>query len=278
LKEKLGYENINDGTFWCSYEDWLTNFNTMYSCRIFPQNWSQFCIPGQWEGVSSGGAPPKKEDKDAHGNANEKTFTNKKTTMMGNIGGGTTGQGSIMNLSPDNKKGGLKSGNLQMSLHPIQEEGFQSSNIDKKHTTIINKMSNVFEGGDKSHMSNLHVSGFSGGKKSMINVGVDPNQSNMNVKVEKKEKEVKETATIKPRDTVKRIILKDSEDRWFLNPQYKIELKPGCRLIITLMQEDELLVNKPYHKCNFVIITTVSFTIYINITFQFRANTQEFGT
>ena len=83
----------------------------MYSCRIFPQNWSQFCIPGQWEGVSSGGAPPKKDENlGQHGGLNDKANTNKKTTMMGisNIGGlgGMSGNigGSLMNLSPEKSK------------------------------------------------------------------------------------------------------------------------------------------------------------------------------
>ena len=57
LKEKLGYENQNDGTFWMLYEQWLQHFDTVYSCRIYPPNWYQFCIPGGWMGLTSGGAP-----------------------------------------------------------------------------------------------------------------------------------------------------------------------------------------------------------------------------
>ena len=94
-------------------------------------------------------------------------------------------------------------------------------------------------------------------------LGIDQAASNLNITKTEKKDVVKEKAVIKPKDNIKRIIIKDSEDRWFLNPQYKIEIKPGTRLIITLMQEDELLVNKPYHKCNFVIIATVSYIILI---------------
>ena len=55
LKHKLGYDVNQDFSFWMTFEDWLTNFNTLYYCRIFPSNWSQFCIPGEWKGLYSGG-------------------------------------------------------------------------------------------------------------------------------------------------------------------------------------------------------------------------------
>ncbi len=215
----------------------------MYSCRIFPQTWSQFCIPGDWRDVSSGGAPPKKEDKDSQSGFVEKSITNKKTTMMN--------MGSQMNISPADKK--TQKSNLQFNLHPIAEEGGLSG--DKKNT-IMNKMSNAFDSNMMVDKPGLHMSG---AKKSIFS-SLDPASSSMNVIAktqEKKEKENKETAVIKPKDNIKRVIIKDSEDRWFLNPQYKLEIKPGTKLIITLMQEDELLVNKTYHKVNFVIIVSV---------------------
>ena len=46
----------------------------------------------------------------------------------------------------------------------------------------------------------------------------------------------------------------ESDDRWFLNPQYKIEIKPNTKLIISLMQEDEKLSNLSYQNCNFIIM------------------------
>jgi len=55
LKIKLGYDVNQDYSFWMTFEDWLTNFNTLYYCRIFPQSWSQYCIPGAWSGLFSGG-------------------------------------------------------------------------------------------------------------------------------------------------------------------------------------------------------------------------------
>jgi len=54
-KIKLKYESINDGSFWMTFTDWITRFNYLYICKIFGPNWSQYCIPGQWEGSSSGG-------------------------------------------------------------------------------------------------------------------------------------------------------------------------------------------------------------------------------
>ena len=36
----------------------------------------------------------------------------------------------------------------------------------------------------------------------------------------------------------KRVIVTDTEEAFFLNPQYKIELKPGNKIIISLMQTD----------------------------------------
>jgi hypothetical protein len=78
-------------------------------------------------------------------------------------------------------------------------------------------------------------------------------------------KEVEHSATIKPKELIKRVILTDSEDRWFLNPQYKIEMKPTTKLIITLLQADENISKIPYQKCNFMIIMTrVNYKKYKN--------------
>jgi hypothetical protein len=61
---------------------------------------------------------------------------------------------------------------------------------------------------------------------------------------------------IKTKEMIKRIVLSDSEDRWFLNPQYKVEMKPTTKLIITLLQSDEKISKIPYQKCNFMIFMT----------------------
>jgi hypothetical protein len=55
LKIKLGYDINQDCSFWMTFEDWLTCFNTLYYCRVFPPSWSQYCIPGAWLGLFSGG-------------------------------------------------------------------------------------------------------------------------------------------------------------------------------------------------------------------------------
>ena len=44
-------------------------------------------------------------------------------------------------------------------------------------------------------------------------------------------------STIKPNELIKRVIL--TQNRWFLNSQNKIEIKPTTKLIITSLQADE---------------------------------------
>lgn len=47
LTEFLGYTvSTTDGTFWMTFDEFLTNFNTVYYCRIFPETWAQYTIPG----------------------------------------------------------------------------------------------------------------------------------------------------------------------------------------------------------------------------------------
>jgi len=62
---------------------------------------------------------------------------------------------------------------------------------------------------------------------------------------------------INTKEMIKRIVLSDSEDRWFLNPQYKVEMKPTTKLIITLLQSDEKISKIPYQKCNFMILLAI---------------------
>ena len=157
MKEKLGYENQTDGTFWIPLNEWYNHFNTVYYCRIFPSTWSQFCIPGSWMGLLSGGAP-----------------------------------------------------------------------MDDKTSTVLKK--NVTQ--------------------EKRNTVVQSSNSPELIPLTKEKKK----AEIKYREIIKRIILPESDDRWFLNPQYKIELKPKTKLIISLMQEDEKLSQNPYQTCNFIIM------------------------
>lgn len=58
LKEKLNYVFKDDGTWWMRYEDWCAHYNKLYICKIFPSNWHQFSIHGEWKGNSAGGPYP----------------------------------------------------------------------------------------------------------------------------------------------------------------------------------------------------------------------------
>mmetsp|Transcript_7872 Transcript_7872/g.15225 ORF Transcript_7872/g.15225 Transcript_7872/m.15225 type:complete len:1014 (-) Transcript_7872:50-3091(-) len=70
LKEKLNYQFGNDGTWWMTFSDWVTHYNKLYVCRIFPERWQKYSIDGRWEGKTAGGAPPvhleKEEDSNEH--------------------------------------------------------------------------------------------------------------------------------------------------------------------------------------------------------------------
>lgn len=211
LKEKLGYENQNDGTFWMLYEQWLQSFDTIYSCRIYPSNWTQFCIPGNWAGLSSGGAPMENDDKEFK-SKNTMSFKAKQSVV--------TNLDKKNSIAPTFGSTGNKSS--------IGNSGTRSVEIleNKKSITDINRVSNV---GTKSSIG-------------LISEGVQENKSS------------KPKAEIKYRETIKRIVLDESDDRWFLNPQYKIELKPKSKLIISLMQEDEKLSSNPYQEVNFLIM------------------------
>jgi hypothetical protein len=68
---------------------------------------------------------------------------------------------------------------------------------------------------------------------------------------------IKEPENLKiKKELERRVVMTDSDDRWFLNPQYKVHLKPGNKLIISLMQENEKISKKNYERVNFVIILT----------------------
>ena len=58
LTEKLEYTvSTTDGTFWMLFDDFIIAYNTIYYCRIFPEEWANYVIPGIWTGESSGGSP-----------------------------------------------------------------------------------------------------------------------------------------------------------------------------------------------------------------------------
>jgi hypothetical protein len=63
LKDKLGYEFGPDGTWWMRFDDWVTAFNQLYVCRLFPQHWQQHQITGVWHEMTAAGAPVARTDK-----------------------------------------------------------------------------------------------------------------------------------------------------------------------------------------------------------------------
>jgi calpain len=39
-------------------EEWKSNFNKVYVCKIFPSTWTQFSVQGEWKGNTAGGSFP----------------------------------------------------------------------------------------------------------------------------------------------------------------------------------------------------------------------------
>ena len=235
LKEKLGYENTSDGTFWRQFDDWVSNFNTLYYCRIYPQNWSQYCISGAWEGIYSGGAPPKGNNIFTEkSNQADKTIAPKKSTFIS---------------TNANKKVSIINPGLSSTIAPkMNVNGLTGAEVFNFKKTDFNqtgmkitlnqlKSTNTLDEGPMSPMKNSKLG------KTSFNKTVNFKKTQLVKEPENHSKEF-----------MRRIILNDSEDRWFLNPQYKIEVKYQTKLIITLLQEDEKLSKKNYQKCNFLII------------------------
>ena len=243
LAERLDYQvSQSDGTFWMSFDDWLTYFNRIYYCRIFPENWSQMVIPGKWTAITSGGAPPKikpwmpekyhpPEKKDVYGSVvgtpsmmNQTVFKGlNKKTMMNSINPGASPSIGKTVIPSSNKLGFMASkksmapsGVLQPSIGTNSGVGSQSQH--KNAENAINIQTKQTE--DKT--------GKNGKKKKQIaKVVYNP---------------------------IKRNTIIDTEDRFFLNPQYKIEITPGTRLNISLMQEDKKIQENNYLSVAFLLI------------------------
>lgn len=199
LKEKLNYDNHPDGTFWMQYSEFLDKFDCIYYCRIYPDNWNQFVIPGNWSEETCGGSPIMPEDK-LNNNNNKMTSPNKLTNTK-------------------------------------QKE---------KHNTIIN--SSAIK--QNNNYINSNPNSVEIGKKNINNYENGINDDNFVLQNNPQHKK----AEIKYKEVIKRISLPESDDRWFLNPQYKIELKPMTKLIISLMQEDERISKHEYKYCNFILL------------------------
>ena len=183
LKEKLNYTvSTTDGTFWMSFDEFITTFNTIYYCRIFPESWANYTIAGRWAGEQSGGAPQKSVP--------------------------------------------------WMPEQYIQKQAPQN---------VLNKLSI----GTKKTMMKKKVS------MSVTSNSTVSRQKNIPQQVEQKEK--KKAPPVYQCD-FKRVIVTDTEEAFFLNPQYKIELKPGNKIYISLMQTDQKMKNNAYTKFNFMVV------------------------
>ena len=69
LKEKLGTENKKDQSFYIHFNEWKTNFNRLYLCKIFSNDWKIYSIGSQFEGKTNGGPPPTVEEDKKEENA-----------------------------------------------------------------------------------------------------------------------------------------------------------------------------------------------------------------
>ena len=254
LAERLNYQvSQSDGTFWMSFDDWLTYFNRIYYCRIFPETWSQMVIPGKWTSVTSGGAPPKvipwypekfvqKEvKKDLFSSVgtpsmmatsvikglNKKTMGGQtsfyaspalgKTTMVPNNALTSNKLGQMIS-----KKSLAPSVRVQPSINTINSKGL-SQKSDKKSNVTGNNTT-----------------------------GLNQNKINEDKGVKTKGKKNKVAKVIY--NPIKRNTVVDTEDRFFLNPQYKIEITPGTRLNTSLMQEDKKTQENNYLSVAFLLI------------------------
>ena len=189
LKEKLKYNvSTTDGTFWMSFDEFITTFNTIYYCRIIPDTWANYTIAGKWVGEQSGGAPQK--------------------------------------------------------VFPWVPEQF----IPKQPATnVINKLTMNTTKKTMTMKKKLSMSMMSNTTKSQ--------QKNQIAQQTTEQKITKKPPPVYQCD-FKRVIITDTEEAFFLNPQYKIEIKPSNKIIISLMQTDKKMENNAYIKFNFMVVYT----------------------
>ena len=243
LAERLDYQvSQSDGTFWMSFDDWLTYFNRIYYCRIFPEQWSQMVIPGKWTLITSGGAPPKVKPW-----VPEKyTPPEQKKDIMSNIASPSImGQTGFKGITKKTMMGNATS--------------FYNQNINPSlgKTSIINNNLGSNKIGFMTSKKSLAPSGIlqpsaPGSQKP----GADANNNQIKQnedKVGKNGKKKKQVAKV-VYNPIKRNTIQDTEDRFFLNPQYKIEITPGTRLNISLMQEDKKTQDNNYLSVAFLLI------------------------
>ena len=247
LAERLDYQvSQSDGTFWMSFDDWLTYFNRIYYCRIFPENWSQMVIPGKWTAITSGGAPPKIKPW-----LPEKYHPPEKKDIMSSTIGTPSMLGQTV-FKGLNKKTMMNSIN-QNASPALGKTTIPSSNMANKIGFMTSKKSLAPSGVLQQPSVNTLNSGGSHKQKND-----DKNSANNQTKQTEdkagKSGKKKKVVTKVVYNPIKRNTIQDTEDRFFLNPQYKIEITPGTRLNISLMQEDKKIQENNYLSVAFLLI------------------------
>ncbi|RIA83275.1 hypothetical protein C1645_834058 [Glomus cerebriforme] len=88
-RKKLGFKIADDGEFWMSFEDWLSNFTTLIICRhlntsifSFEKRWYGITFKGDWsiENLTAGGCVNNKKTFDQ--NPQYRIITYKPTTLI----------------------------------------------------------------------------------------------------------------------------------------------------------------------------------------------------
>ncbi len=273
LKEKLEYEVVTDGTFWMRFEDWLLQFNTLYYCRIFPESWSQFCIAGTWNGLTSGGAPPRNtglpwqperpNEENPKGSVSPNKIVSKGSIINSNMTNSLQNKKSFLSSggSPfGSRKKSEKTNNFKFNLIPVHEDEPTSNLALKNSVGNISKRGENTTSQKKPQTSTKEIlkstTNLKNNTLNQTSVSSFKNTQN-NQNIPKSQLYKVPADETKSKETVRRVVITDTEDRWFLNPQYKLELRPGNKLIISLMQEDERLSRKSYQQCNFIMHITV---------------------
>jgi len=64
-KQKLNYENKNDGVFWIEVDDFIEQFSYIYVCQILDEKdgWKEIRISDEWKGESAEGLPTRNNPK-----------------------------------------------------------------------------------------------------------------------------------------------------------------------------------------------------------------------
>jgi hypothetical protein len=211
----------------------MIHFNTLYYCRLFSNAWSQYCLTGEWIDTASGGAPLKSGHplwEQAKPGVDKKSLLPMKTRM-------SSQNSKAFTFTPAMFKKTIIKGSetlLQASgtigstvAGPIEDSNIRKQTVLLQSATSFNK------------------------------APINSSTQNLALSPPKELKIIKEPENLKiKKELERRVVMSDSDDRWFLNPQFKIHLKPGNKLIISLMQENDKISKKIYERVNFVIMLT----------------------